>query len=158
MFIRHTSFIRFNTFPKKWAVPYDRISMSNWSTYSYKFVWINLHLLYRPRHPCLLFGTIHEASGDPCLIFRTPLLIGTQEYWWCDAICRGYCFSSYAISYGHFHAQILISTAVARKAVAQTHFGVRSWNYTYGSCDWDSIWKWSLVEVNGIFYTFNFVM
>ena len=23
---------------------------------------------------------IHKASGDPCLIFRTPLLIGTREY------------------------------------------------------------------------------
>ena len=54
--------------------------MSNWGTFRYKVVYINLHLLYRPRHPCLLFGTIHEASGDPCLIFRTPLLIGTREY------------------------------------------------------------------------------
>ena len=39
-------------------------------------------ILYRPRHPCLLFGTVkyvHEASGDLCLIFRTPLLIGTRE-------------------------------------------------------------------------------
>ena len=79
-FIRHTSFIRPNTFPKRWAVSYNWISMSNWSTFRYKFVCINLHLLYRPRHPCLLFGTIHEASGDPCLIFRTPLLIGTREY------------------------------------------------------------------------------
>ena len=79
MFIRHTSFIRPNTFPKKWAVPYNWISMSNWSTFRYKFVFINLHLLNRPWHLCLLFGTIHEASGDPCLIFRTPLLIGTRE-------------------------------------------------------------------------------
>ena len=55
--------------------------MSNWSTFRYQFVSINLHLLYRPRHLCLLFGTIHKASGDPCLIeFRTPLLIGTREY------------------------------------------------------------------------------
>ena len=79
-FIQHTSFIRPNTFPKKWAMPYNRISMSNWSTFRYKFVWINLHLLYRPRHPCLLFGTVHEASGDPCLIFHTPLVIGTREH------------------------------------------------------------------------------
>ena len=86
MFIRHTPFIKPNTFSKKWAVPYNRISMSNWSTFRYKFVWINLHLLYRPRHPCLLFGTIHWASCDPCLIFRTPLLIGTQEYH--DLHCR----------------------------------------------------------------------
>ena len=54
--------------------------MSNWSTFRYKFVCINLHLLYRPRHPCLLFGTIHESSGYPFLIFRTPLLIGSREY------------------------------------------------------------------------------
>ena len=62
------------------AVPYNWISMSYWSTFRCKFVTINLHLLYRPIHPCLLFGTIHEASGDPCLIFRTPPLIGTREY------------------------------------------------------------------------------
>ena len=68
-FIRHTSFIRPNTFPKKWAVPYNWISMSNWSTFRYNFVCINLHLLYRPRHPCLLFGTTHEASDDPCLTY-----------------------------------------------------------------------------------------
>ena len=40
----------------------------------------NLHLLYRPEHPCLLSGSIHETSGEPYLIFRTPLLMGTQEY------------------------------------------------------------------------------
>ena len=54
--------------------------MSNRSTFRYKFVCINIHLSYRPRHPCLVFEIIHEASGDPCLIFRTPLLIGTLEY------------------------------------------------------------------------------
>ena len=32
--------------------------------------------LYRPRHPCLLFGTKLAASGDLSLIFRTPLLFG----------------------------------------------------------------------------------
>ena len=31
-------------FPK--AVPYNLISVSNWSTFRYKFVWIDLHLLY----------------------------------------------------------------------------------------------------------------
>ena len=61
-FIRHTSFIRPNTFPKKWAVPYNWISISNWSTFRYMFVFINLHILYRPRHPFLLFGTIDTWS------------------------------------------------------------------------------------------------
>ena len=36
--------------------------------------------MYRPGHPYFLFGNIHEASGDLCFIFRTPLLIGTREY------------------------------------------------------------------------------
>ena len=78
-FILHTAFIRPNTFPKKRAMPYNWISMSSWSTFRYKFLSINLHLLYRIRHPCLLIGTIHKASCDPCLTFCTLLLIGTRR-------------------------------------------------------------------------------
>ena len=73
-FIRHTPFIRPNTFSKKWAVPFNWISMSKWSTFRYKFVCINLHLLYRPRHMC----PIHFSSCVPLRLFRTPLLIGTR--------------------------------------------------------------------------------
>ena len=55
--------------------------MSNWSTFRLKFVGIKMHCIdLDSRHKCLLFGTIHEASGDPGLIFRTPILIGTREY------------------------------------------------------------------------------
>ena len=36
------------------------------------YACINQHLLYRPRHPCLLFGTIHEASGDPTPVPYIP--------------------------------------------------------------------------------------
>ena len=78
-FIRHTPFIRPNTFSKKWAVPYNWISMSKWSTFRYKFVSINLHLLYRPRHMWLIFRLIHFSSCVPLRLFRTPLLIGTRE-------------------------------------------------------------------------------
>ena len=79
-FIRHTPFIRPNTFSKKWAVPFNWISMSKWSTFRYKFVSINLHLLYRPRHMWLIFRPIHFSSCVPLRLFRTPLLIGTREY------------------------------------------------------------------------------
>ena len=78
-FIRHTPFIRPNTFPKKWAVSFNWISMSKWSTFRYKFVSINLHLLYRPRHMWLIFRPIHFSSCVPLHLFRTPLLIGTRE-------------------------------------------------------------------------------
>ena len=40
--------------------------LSIWSTFRYKFVCINLHLLYKPGHPCPLFGSIYEASDDLC--------------------------------------------------------------------------------------------
>ena len=79
-FIRHTPFIRPNTFSKKWAVPFNWISMSKWSTFRYKFVSINLHLLNRPRHMWLIFRPIYFPSGVPLRLFRTPLLIGTREY------------------------------------------------------------------------------
>ena len=79
-FIRHTPFIRPNTFSKKWAVPFNWISMSKWSTFRYKFVSINLHLLNRPRHMWRIFRPIHFSSCVPLRLFRTPLLIGTREY------------------------------------------------------------------------------
>ena len=80
MFIRHTPFIRPNTFSKKWAVPFNWISMSKWSTFRYKFVSINLHLLYRPGHMWLIFSPMHFSSCAPLRLFWTPLLIGTREY------------------------------------------------------------------------------
>ena len=79
-FTQHTPFIRPNTFPKKWAMSFNWISMSKWSTFRYKFVSINLHLLYRPRHMWLIFRPIHFSSCVPLRLFRTPLLIGTREY------------------------------------------------------------------------------
>ena len=55
--------------------------MSNWSPFRYKFLNINMHLLNRPRHPCLLIGTIHEVSDNLCLLFCTIFLIWTWEYY-----------------------------------------------------------------------------
>ena len=37
------------------------------------------NLTWPTRHPCLLIGIIHDASGDSCLLFRTLFVIGTRD-------------------------------------------------------------------------------
>ena len=38
-----------------------------------------LVLLRLAVHSCLLFGTIHEVIGNPCLIFRTPFQLELES-------------------------------------------------------------------------------